>query len=353
MKNIGFIDKARMSNIPEKCQAAHEFCFHLHDLMAHLLVEMETQGAPRISVKIETEDNKALLESGVHYLDFLEKSGRGDMERLAVVNQMGIALYADMLHFVYEGMIALEKRKFSVAFALLRKLFKEGMLLAAQMCADEDAFFKKMKFDAKNLLNRKVLDETGVKHLLTKAIASCRGKSFANPELIYGAVFDRKNANGLGTMFDKATHLITEFSQIQTENYNINFIFKNPLDNDVYESVYPQLAMLLFFLNIMQIELYGRMRETDKKYQNWMLFTAIGAYESLFSPGKSRMTRFLNSNFGELLVCPHCSANIRVKKIDAPRLFIGEIVDCKSCGKSHHFPLGWLLSKVELALLDD
>ncbi len=54
---------------------------------------------------------------------------------------------------IHEGLRALEKRKFMVAYSLLRKPFKEGMLLAAQICVDEAAFFDKMKFDAKNLLD--------------------------------------------------------------------------------------------------------------------------------------------------------------------------------------------------------
>ena len=83
---------------------------------------------------------------------------------------------------------------------------------------------------------------------------------------------------------------MTEFSSIQTENYNLNFIFKNPEDNDVYENgTYRELATLLFFLNLLQIELYSRMRESSKKYQDWMIFTSTGAFETLFMAGRSRI----------------------------------------------------------------
>jgi hypothetical protein len=43
LKTIGLIDAERLKNIPEKFHAQHEFCFHLHDLMANLLVQMELQ----------------------------------------------------------------------------------------------------------------------------------------------------------------------------------------------------------------------------------------------------------------------------------------------------------------------
>ena len=353
MKRIGIIEQERLNNIPAKSQAQHEFCFHLHDLMTRLLVQMELQKVSHISFEIGSEEDRQLLESGIHILDFLNKSGRGDLERRAVINHLCIALYADMLHFIYEGLRALEKRKFSVAFTLFRKPFKEGILIAAQMCADEEVFFDQMKVDAKNLLSRQRLDKAGIQSLLDSALKACRHSSLISADRIYDTVFDRKNDAGLAVLFDKAAHLVTEFSSIQTENYNLNFIFKNPEDNDVYENgTYKELATLLFFLNLLQIELYSRMRESSKKYQNWMIFTSTGAFETLFVAGRSRMTNFVNRHFSEFLECPVCQARIKLKKSAAPRFFIGETLDCDHCFTSQHFPVGWLLSKIDLGQFD-
>ena len=353
MKTIGIIDPDRLENIPQKYRAQHEFCFQLHDLMAALLVQMEIQKAGHIRFEIESEEDRQLLASGIHILDFLDKSGRGDLERRAVVNHVCNALFSDMLHFIYEALRCLEKRKFAVALSLLRKPLKEGMLIVAQMCADEVTFFDKMKSDAKNLLNKRQLDEKGTKDLLAAAIAASRGSSFTNPDAIYDAVFNFQNDLGFAGLFDKATHLVTEFRRNQTEDYNINFIFKNPMDDDIYAGgTYSQLAMLLLFVHVMQIELYGRMRKPSKKYQNWMLFTSLGAFEALFTKGRSRMTNFVNSNFAEFMKCPVCEAQLRVKKSYAPRLFIGERLDCDHCLANQHFPLGWLLSKADLDFFD-
>lgn len=354
MKTIGLIDPDRLKNIPEKHRAQHEFCFHLHDLMVALLVQMEIKKAGHIRFEIESEEDRRLLASGIHILDFLDKSGRGDLERRAVVNHVCNALFSDMLHFIYEALRALEKRKFTVAFSLLRKPLKEGMLIVAQMCADEVTFFDKMKSDAKNLLNRRDLDEAGIKALLEAAMKASRGGSFTNPGAVYDAVFNFQNDLGFAGLFDKATHLVTEFRRNQTEDYNLNFIFKNHMDDDIYAGgTYAQLAMLILFLHIMQIELYGRMREPSKKYQNWMLFTSLGTYEALFTKGRSRMTNFVNSNFAEFMQCPVCEAQLRIKKVDAPQLFIGERLDCNQCFTTQHFPFGWLLSKVDLDLFED
>jgi hypothetical protein len=351
LKTIGIIDPGRLKRIPEKYRAQHEFCFHLHDLMTMLLVQMEIQKAGHVQFEINSEEDRRLLESGIHILDFLDKSGRGDLERRAAVNHVCNALFSDMLHFIYEALRALEKRKFTVAFSLLRKPFKEGMLIVAQMCADEVRFFDRMKSDAKNLLNSKELDEAGKKALLEAAMKVCRGCKFTNPTAVYDAVFNYQNDYGFAGLFDKATHLVTNFQRNQTEDYNLNFIFKNPMDDDIYAGeTYAQLAMLILFLHVMQIELYARMREPSKKYQNWMLFTSLGAYEALFTKGRSRMTKFVNSHLSEFMNCPTCEAPLRIRKVDAPRLFIGERLDCDKCLTDQHFPLGWLLSKFDLDL---
>ena len=349
MRRIGTLEKQRLTNIPKNRHACHEFCFHLHDSMVHLLKQMEIQKAGHVHFEFESTKERELFESGIHVLDFLNKTGRADLERRVVINQVCLALFSDMLHYIYEGLRALEKRKFSVAFTLLRKPCKEGLLLVAQMCANEEDFFTQLKYDAKSLLNRKAWSEDRIKMLLKSALESCGGSIFTSPDILYKSIFSRKNNAGLAAIFDKAAHLITEFSQIQTENYNINFILKNPRDNDIYEGdTYQQIATILLIFNLIQIELYSRMSTTSNKYIQWIIITSLGTYEALFISGKSSMANFVNHQLSDFLECPICQAKLKVKKRDIPRLFIGETLDCNICRTSHHFPFGWLLSKVDV-----
>ncbi|MBK4215226.1 hypothetical protein JJJ17_04730 [Paracoccus caeni] len=354
MKSIGIIPRDRLVHMPRRYHARHEFCFHLHDLMVGLLVQMESTRAGDVKIDL-AEGDQERLDNSPHVLDFLAASGRGEIERRIVVNHMAIALYADLLHFVYEALRALEKRKFAVAFSLLRKPFKESLLIAAQICVDETALFAKLKSDAANLLNRRELDEQRTRQLLKDAISvACKGPCIVQADTVYDTVFDRKNALGLAGLFDKATHLITENSQIRTENYNINFIFKNPSDDDVYSGeTYQQIAMVLQFLALMQINLYGRMTEISRHHRNWLLFTSLGTFEALFASGSAPITRFVRSAFGELLKCGLCEKRMRLLKTDAPRFFIAERIECSECGVDQGFPFGWLLSQFDINVFDE
>ena len=354
MKPIGLIPPDRLLHVPKRYHARHEFCFHLHDLMAGLLVHTEKTQAGRVSFTIKEGDRDALGRSA-HVLDFLADSGREDVERRLVINHMSIALYSDMLHFIYEALRALEKRKFAVAFSLLRKPFKEGMLIAAQMCVDEEIFHTRLKTDAANLLNRKELNETRTRQLLNDAIAvAYKGPTIVQADVIYEVVFDRKNDFGLARLFDKATHLITENRHIRTEDYNVNFIFKNPSDNDTYAgATYQQIAMILQFLALMQITLYGRMTEISRRHRNWLLFTSLGTFEALFGSGSAGIIRFVRSAFSQFLECAVCGERMRLRKADAPRLFIAERIKCSECGMDQGFPFGWLLGKINMTVFDD
>lgn len=353
MKPIGTISLERLQEIPKANRAHHEFCFHLHDLMVDLLRQMELQNAAAVSFNLENEDEKALLSSGIHILDFLAQTGREDLERRAVINHVCNALFADMLHFIYEALRALEKRKFTVALSLLRKPFKEGLLVVAQMCGDETAFFNKMKTNAKNLLNRKELTEETIKALFNQAIEKARASGVINGDSVYDTVFNFQNEHGFARLFDKATHLVTEFSRNQTDPYNLNFIFKDPRDNDLYTGdTYQQIAQLLLFAHMMQVELYGRMKTPSQKYQNWMLFSTVGAFQALFTKGRSSLVDFARASFGEYMECTVCGAQLRLTKANAARFFISERIDCDECLTNQHFPFGWLLSKVDVDFLE-
>ncbi|MBB3995279.1 hypothetical protein GGR95_002934 [Sulfitobacter undariae] len=353
MKPIGIIEPDRLKLIPRDTHAAHEFCFHLHDTMGRILVQMERKRAGDISFNLASEEEARLLQSGIHPLDFLSQTGRSELERRAVVNHVTNALYADMLHFIYEALRALEKRKFTVAFALLRKPLTEGLLVVCQACANEADFFDNLKTNAANLTKKKRFGTDGIQRLIESAVGACRGTECINPETINSLVFDRDNSDGLANLFDKALHLATGAPQLRTENYNINFIFKDPTDDDIYTgSTYQQIATVLLFLNLMQIELYSRMHEPNRQHENWLLFTATATFQTLFSSGRSSMVRFVNQNFKEFLECPTCGSSINLRKAEAPRLFIGETLECRACETVQHFPFGWLLHKLELDLFD-
>lgn len=352
MKSLGLIPPERLANIPENRWQEHEFCFHIHDLMVSMLIDMERRKAGFISFQLESEEEVSLLHQTDHILDFLAQSGRSDLERRAIVNHTSVALFADVSHFLHGALVALEKRKFTVAYTLLRKPLKEALLLAARMVADEETFFDELKSNSANALDISSAKPDEKRQIIDSAIKVMRMGHLFGAQALYQTIYDHENEHGFARLFDKATHLITKNKKIRTEDYNINFIFKNPIDDDVYED-YFHLAYAMLFLHFLQIELFFRAEYKLPKYRNWLMFTTIGAFETIFKKGRSPIVSQTNSMFAEFMECPACTAPIRLKKRDAPIFFLTETLSCSSCGRSHQFPLQWFLAKFDSDLFHD
>ncbi|GLK54398.1 translation initiation factor 2 beta subunit (eIF-2beta)/eIF-5 [Methylopila capsulata] len=223
-------------------------------------------------------------------------------------------------------------------------------MLMAWIRADEKEFFDNFRADAANNIAPDRLSPEKKKEIFAKSIAKSKHINFINADMIYKLIYDRANESGFAPIFDKATHLVTTNKHILTEDMNINFVFKDPMDNYVYEFMYNNLSLLMMYACYVQISLYSEMAEMDQNYISSLMITNLGAYSGLFLNGKSEMVSFVNESMKEFLECPRCKCKFKLKKAESARFFINEVAKCSECGHEHQFPLRWLLSKVEIEL---
>jgi len=342
---IGIIEPTRLEHIPPKHRDAHEVCFFLHDQIARLAVVYEQIGAGHIKVDLVSEEDVAALENAKDPIEFLIKTGRVEEERRLAINHICAALFPDMLHFIFEGLKALEKRKFTVAFSLLRKPFKEAMPVLAMMCADEEDFVSSFRTGTSAYFDGENFNAPYKKELISDAIEALGDVNFGDADAIFDMCLNMKNEHGLAQLFDKATHLFTSHKPIRTEDYNINFIFKDPRDNDVYDTTYYQLSYLLVFVHLMQVELLSRTGFDKKNYLSGFMMSALGAFDSVHGKGPSEVVKSVNENFSDLMGCGVCGHRVRLKKRDAARFFLLERINCSNCGNESQFPFTWLLDQ--------
>ena len=342
---IGIVSEDRLFQIPKRYWAAHEFCFHIHDLIVQLTKLAEESGAGEIIISLRDHSELQKLQLAEDPIEFLASTGRTTEERRLMINHIFRAVFPDMLHFIHAALTALESRKFTLAVSLLRKPFKEGLPLLASMCADEVEFFQRLKVDAIHNFDNRTFNSEAKKDAIATAIEICDGMEFADTDTLFSILFDYGNNHGLAGLFDKATHLFTGRTGIATEGYNINFIFKDPRDNDVYESCYQQVAYVLLFIHMMQIELVRRMDIPTEPYLKHLCFSSVGAYECIFCAGRSRMTQFCNRQFEPFLNCVVCRKKVRLRKSTAPKFFLIEVLECNHCRALQQFPVRWLFSQ--------
>ena len=342
---IGIISEDRLCQIPERYWASHEFCFHIHDLIVQITKLAEEYGAGEIAIFLQDESEFQRLLLAEDPIDFLANTGRTTEERRLMINHIFRALFPDMLHFIHGALTALEMRKFTMALALFRKPFKEGLPLLASMCADEVEFFQRFKVDPRHNFDNQTFNAEAKKRAIAAAIDKCDGMDFADTDTLCSILFDYGNSGGFAGLFDKATHLFTRRQGNATEDYNINFIFKDPRDNDIYESCYQQIAYVLLFIHLMQLELVGRMNFPKESYLKHLSFISIGAYECIFCTGRSRMTQLCNRQFRPFMDCAVCGQKIRLRKSTGAKFFLSEMLECNHCKYVQHFPVRWLFSQ--------
>lgn len=133
-------------------------------------------------------------------------------------------------------------------------------------------------------------------------------------DMLYSYLFDFKNASRFARLFDKATHLVTGDPDIRTESYDLNFIFKDPRQNDVYETCYQVISYVMLCIHLMQIELLKRIHFVADYYLMQVNMRAVGTYEALFIKGRSAITHGMRKLFGELMKCPACNERIQLRK---------------------------------------
>ena len=348
IKPIGIIDPERLSLMPESCHAEHEFCFRLHDQMAALLVEGERRDVGRVVFSLQSEEDRRQLESAVSPIDYLLATGKDELAQRVVKNAVTVALFSDFLHFIYEALRALEKRKFAVAFTLLRKPLRENLMFATWLKGDAQDFYDKLKENPAEFMKSAHFSKERRIELFENAIARSKGvKEFLDADLLYTMIYDRRNKMSFAAWFDRATHLVTSHRDIRTLPMDLNLIFADPMDDVFYEHVYEKLIYVLMYANLLMISLYAEMSEVHESYLDYIMITGLGAYSSLFAPGRNRVADEMNRLLRSFMNCPHCGAKVRVRKGNAARFFIAETLDCRKCGLDHHFPLHWLLSKTE------
>lgn len=104
---------------------------------------------------------------------------------------------------------------------------------------------------------------------------------------------------------------------------------------------------------LVQIDLYGRMKDVERSFQQYVLITALGSYECLFVHGRPRVLNEVSRLLRQVMHCPHCQAPVRPRKGNGARFLQAQKLDCRACGLEHDFPLFWLLSKTEWSLFGD
>ena len=335
MKRIGLIPRTRLRHIPMHVRADHELCFFLHDECARALVEYETARAHVETIKFRTPREGKEFQSLVKTTDVvgaLRALGYRDASKRVVLNTIRMAMISDCLHHVYEALRCFEKRKFIVGFNLLRKPLTESLLYICWMYGREDEFYWQFTEGDPEALTMK---ELGPKResIYADAIAKLGHYYMFDAETLEKKINKKSDDNGFQMFFQHAVHLVTTWNpRTRTAAENFNFIFKDPLDDDVYDFLYENLPRVLLFMSHVIVGVFDRMKEMDETSRHLFEMRTVLAYSLIAGSNKKRAL----STFEELLVerpkCSMCSRKGNITVYNASRVLLRSEFRCTYCG---------------------
>jgi hypothetical protein len=352
MKTLGLLDLDRLGHIPVSYWPNHEFCFYLHDQMLELLIQYETSGAHRwVTNAFEEVIQKHGKEAeDIDIFEFLKEKELVNFYKHHLVCHLVFGLTGDMLNFLYESLRCFEKRKFAVAFSLLRKPLKENLLFLSWLLGNEEDFIN--RFEKNNYVTLKGLSPEQRQTIFTSAIAKLPTSEAFAADLLEGLLFSKTNARSFEPVWQRATHLITsQGASLRTEDLNINFIFQDVWNNDLYALLYEKLPYVMLYAIQVALECFARILPSNEHTTSHLILSSMGAYECLFERKRSvGVTKMLGRSLRSFITCIHCKKSIRLSRDNAVGMYLRETLECNNCGLASPLPLYWLFSQANIKI---
>ncbi|WP_142627879.1 MULTISPECIES: hypothetical protein [Rhizobium/Agrobacterium group] len=351
MQPLGIIPDERLQYMPRDIIPRHEYCFWLHDEITRLLVEATQSGHVEFWHDLLQDALRKNGQSADDESIWTKVAEAGGIVSTPIKLDILLGLIADTMHFIYEALTAFEKRKFNVAYALLRKPLTENLIIISKLIQNDDALIK--SFADGSLQTKQVMqiDPKDCVSLFDGVIKDLYLQDFATGDLIYKIIFDKKTPNGLQLNMQKSMHLITtRHPALATPKFGLNRIFHYEHGDDNY-NVYNTLPILLFFILQISLKGFSKYFQIHEITVNEILIRSVGLFGNLYEGGLDSLSRSLNKQINFLFKCEWCDqSDVKIRKKYAPLFYLKDQVHCKNCERLSHTPFTYLLRSGALNL---
>jgi hypothetical protein len=158
--------------------------------MLSMFLELAGYKYPTVRLAFESAGDLNLFHQADDPITFLRDIGQRELAKTLSVGQAMIAIWSDFFNFIYEGLIALEKRKFVVAFSLLRKPLKENLLYLTMILVDEDDFFDKLEKSPAEGFGHPGIQDSHRRSYFAEAKKLIPYGDFVDPENLHNLIFN-------------------------------------------------------------------------------------------------------------------------------------------------------------------
>lgn len=329
--------------LPKKFIFSHDYCFFLHDQLVEALKSGEKANIFSGSIKFKKKKHAKQIEglSGEELISWFEDNGYKADVYFLYYKQICAALLSDYLHFIYEALQCSRKGKLTVAYALLRKPFKENLFYLEWLLARPCEFLPRFDSDSGKRFSfpEDKTKEEKVK-IIKEAMKKTRSEDWLLPEYLYGIRYDKKAEYGLEKVWQKANHLLTSHRHMKTEKTNFNFVFSDSESMDSqWNGLYSIVPLLLYHgVQIIEALLASFAKRANEDKDITPLRTDIGMFLWMQNSYWNVESKDLLKEIKKLLDkgelnCGSCKKIIKLGTGNLKLLYSEGALKCNTCKK--------------------
>lgn len=324
--------------LPDKYQFKHRFVFFLYNILTKIVKTGEEKGVFFYAFNLRNADDLIKLEkiSKSEILDFLQENGYEAEADELIKRQVFDAVLSDFLQFIYTALETSEKAQLSVSFALLRKPFKDNLLILEWLLADSVDFMQ--IFKSENSKEGIAIDRIS-KEKKISIISNANSKvriPFLPTDFIYELRYDKTKVYSLETSWNKANHLITNYKSYATEDMNLNFVFSQETDKiKQWDSFYHILPSLLIQTILVCDAIYKTFSNGISVVDEDLFMRVVYAYTL-----SAKQFKKSENNIPQTpLFCIKCKSEVFIDETNEKTIFEKGYFKCKKRHKNYLFEL--------------
>lgn len=215
--------------LPEKYFFKHQYSVFLHDILVNFIKVGEYNGHFQDKIKFVDAEHLKVLESikQEDTYDTLVNLGYSKEMDSLLIKQVFAGVLTEFIQYISTALDVSAKGQLSVTYNLLRKPFKDSLLILEWILSDPNGFLKKFKSEKsyREISIENITPDEKLK--IIKSAIDRTGMQFLSADFLYELRYDKSKAYGFESIWQKANHLITCDPHYQTEAVNLNFVFSS------------------------------------------------------------------------------------------------------------------------------
>lgn len=324
--------------LSEKHHKAQNICDVCFSQIIEVLLMPEYKGLHFTEIDLSGVATNDMSVGGEEFVQFLLDNGRHDEVTTLTVKRIVTSVIEDFVGFLSESMNAIKSRKFTVAYALLRKPMMDELLMFEQILNDKKEFIQRYYIQG----DVKLYDPSDKKFasqkqsIVADAVAKLPLKGLFNEKDLYNIRYDGNIKYGLYMPMNQALHIVTTHNGHRTPDRELNFVFANEADYELcWRHYYSLMPMLLMYsasvideiiFDLLPEMLHIKHMKTARRYLADMVL--CGAFDGVWEGADE----FVNDLSAELAhTCKSCGNEVKVNLEDLHLFVYMNEINCATC----------------------